>query len=329
MAGRELISVIVPIYNVEKYLKKCVDSILRQTYVHLEVILVDDGSPDGCPQMCDEYALRDARVKVVHKRNGGLSDARNAGIDIAKGAYLAFVDSDDFIEKDMLEKLYYSLIKYQADFSLCGLYCVDESGKRIPEQENKEIESGCWSYQDFWNNYYKDYSMTCVVACNKLYRKELFENVRYRVGKLHEDEFAIHYLVKRSTRIATVSERLYGYLRRTDSITGVGFNEKKLDGIEALVERCQIMISEKEWNIAKKAFLGVLVGMQAGRQKIDAQDMACLKRYHVLKKRLRKVFYQIAGKDFALKPLLACMIYFINEKVYWWLLRRKRKDKGE
>ena len=114
----DLISVVVPIYNVENYIKKCVDSILSQTYKNLEIILVDDGSPDNCPQICDEYAQKDNRIKVIHKENGGLSDARNAGIDISKGKFITFIDSDDYIEKDYVEVLYNSIKENASDMAI-------------------------------------------------------------------------------------------------------------------------------------------------------------------------------------------------------------------
>ena len=122
----ELISIIVPVYKVEKYLDKCINSIVSQTYKNLEVILVDDGSPDSCGKMCDEWTKKDTRIKVIHKENGGLSDARNFGLDCAKGKYIQFVDSDDYIEKDMIEFLYKNLKENNADISICSNYMVDE-----------------------------------------------------------------------------------------------------------------------------------------------------------------------------------------------------------
>ena len=126
-----LVSVIVPIYNVEKYLRKCVDSILNQTYKNLEIILVDDGSPDNCGNICDEYALSDSRIRIIHKKNGGLSDARNAGLDIARGNYILFVDSDDYIDETMVEKLYEALEKEKAEMSLCSFVYVNDDGVPI------------------------------------------------------------------------------------------------------------------------------------------------------------------------------------------------------
>ena len=128
------ISVIIPIYNVEKYLEKCIDSVLAQTYRNIEIILVDDGSTDKCADICDSYLKKDSRVKVIHKVNGGLSSARNAGLDIAEGDFISFVDSDDFIEKEMLEKLYEALMEADADMAVCNFRWIDTNGARIAKQ---------------------------------------------------------------------------------------------------------------------------------------------------------------------------------------------------
>ena len=137
---QELITVIIPVYKVEAYLEKCVESVRNQTYANLEIILVDDGSPDGCPAMCDELAARDERIQVIHRENGGLSAARNTGLDAAKGRYVAFVDSDDYIASKMFEKLHAALIGARADMAVCDLACVDEQGE--PTQLLRPLEPG-------------------------------------------------------------------------------------------------------------------------------------------------------------------------------------------
>ena len=139
----EKISVVVPIYKVESYLKECMDSILAQSYKNLEIIFVDDGSPDNCPQLCDQYAAYDNRVKVIHKVNGGLSDARNAGIGCATGDYITFVDSDDFIKKNMIEYLFNKLHEYDADIAFCQRVNVDESGAILSRSEERRVGKEC------------------------------------------------------------------------------------------------------------------------------------------------------------------------------------------
>ena len=148
----ELITVIVPVYKVEKYLDRCVQSIVDQTYTNLEIILVDDGSPDNCPKMCDEWAKKDKRIKVIHKQNGGLSDARNAGLEKAKGKYVGFVDSDDYISPIMYEKLYKCIIDNQADMAMCGFSTVDEKGKVTYINELNLPNCNCNNIANFYVN---------------------------------------------------------------------------------------------------------------------------------------------------------------------------------
>ena len=201
----ELISIIVPIYNVEKYLDRCIKSIINQSYNNLEIILVDDGSPDRCGEMCDEWAKIDKRIIVVHKENGGLSDARNAGIDIAKGNYLSFIDSDDYVHKDFIKVLYELCIKYNSDISMCGAF---ETSK--DENCNFNLQQGneCVKYSktilERKDNIY-------CVAWNKLYKKEVFKYIRYPKGKLHEDVAVINKILYYSNKIAITDLRLYFY----------------------------------------------------------------------------------------------------------------------
>ncbi|BDP63405.1 hypothetical protein EfmJHP80_09010 [Enterococcus faecium] len=171
-----------PVYNVEKYLKKCVDSILGQTFTDFELLLIDDGSTDNSGSICDELAKTDNRIKVIHKENGGLSDARNIGIEVAKGDFIGFIDSDDYIDEDMYAFLYNNILKYDAELSMCGIYDV---------HKNKEIKK----LTPFSQLVTKSEAIELVLdgklvvanAVSKLYKKELFENVRYPKGKIAED----------------------------------------------------------------------------------------------------------------------------------------------
>ena len=181
---KPLISVIIPCYNVEKYLYRCVDSIIGQTYKNLEIILVDDGSPDNCGKICDEYAAKDGRIKVIHKENGGLSDARNVAIDVAKGEWLTFVDSDDYLTKDYVDTLYNLCIKYKTKVTVAD-WCIFAEGTYpfMSKRKNKEIlfsQNG--ALEDMFNQVHFD-----VSACTKLYHHSLFEGVRFPKGMLFED----------------------------------------------------------------------------------------------------------------------------------------------
>ena len=211
-----LISVIVPVYNVEKYINKCVDSIIGQDYANLEIILVDDGSPDNCGKICDEYKKLDKRVKVIHKSNGGLSSARNAGIEIAKGDYIGFVDSDDYIEPCMYDKLLKALLQEKCSLAICGTAYVFENGKRI-----NKTNAGNTVVMDFEEaltemNQYRLFDMG---AWSKLYEARLFKNIRFPVGKLSEDFYIMYKIFDNANKIVFISDPAYNYLQRENSIS--------------------------------------------------------------------------------------------------------------
>lgn len=234
------ISIIVPVYNVQKYLPRCLDSILSQTFQDLEILLIDDGSTDQSGELCEDYAKKDNRIRVIHKLNGGLSDARNAGIDIANGEYIAFVDSDDWIDSDYCELLYDTAIKNKAMIAECSYRCVykdkiaeetDNTGEVIIGDEifalTGELE---WRY-------FKP------VAWNKLYHSSIFKDgKRYPVGKYHEDEFFTHQAFFSAKKLVYVDKSKYNYeCGRSDSITGC-VTEKVLDSCYAWRERVDFMI---------------------------------------------------------------------------------------
>ena len=228
----DLISVIIPVYKVEKYLCRCVDSVLEQTYTNMEIILVDDGSPDNCPVMCDEYARQDSRVKVIHQENAGLSGARNAGIDMAQGQWLAFVDSDDYLAADFLERLYQACVDTGSSLSVCRWEYV--RGERIPEHGTGETR--VYTGREMLANLYVPDGAYFVVAWNKLYRKELFEDIRYPLGRIHEDEATTYRIYDKVKKAAYVDRSLYGYFVTPVSITR-GFNPKRMDWVTAVAER--------------------------------------------------------------------------------------------
>ena len=232
-----LISVIVPVYRVEKYLERCVKSILSQTYKNLEVILVDDGSPDQCPAICDACAEKDARVKVIHQENKGLSGARNAGIDAASGEYLAFVDSDDYVSPHFIEELYQLLQDTGCAIGQCRFFYVKGDGL---------VEEGDSAFCIYRGEslmeqlYGPEEKATCfVVAWNKLYRAELFKEtgIRYPEGRIHEDEATTYRLFHEAKKLAFLDRALYGYYTENGgSITSV-FSAKRLQWLTAHEER--------------------------------------------------------------------------------------------
>ena len=232
-----LISVIVPVYRVEEYLERCVKSILSQTYENLEVILVDDGSPDQCPAICDACAEKDARVKVIHQENKGLSGARNAGIDAASGEYLAFVDSDDYVSPHFIEELYQLLQDTGCAIGQCRFSYVKGDGLV------EESDSAFCIYRGeslMEQLYGPEEKATCfVVAWNKLYRAELFKEtgIRYPEGRIHEDEATTYRLFHEAKKLAFLDRALYGYYTENGgSITSV-FSAKRLQWLTAHEER--------------------------------------------------------------------------------------------
>jgi len=205
--------------------------LVAQTYTNLEIILIDDGSPDSCGDICDEYAKADARISVIHKENGGLSDARNAGIDIANGEYLTFVDSDDWIEPDMLETLYGALLKYDADISCCGFYLsyVDLNVNELLNDSLAVFDSPEQVIEGFLSK-----NKPSMSASGKLYRKHVFEGIRYPLNRRCEDIFIITDLLANANRTVYIPIPMYYYRQRQNSIThGDSYNPNILDAIEA------------------------------------------------------------------------------------------------
>ena len=233
-----MISVIVPVYNVEKYLERCVKSIAAQTYKDLEILLIDDGSTDKSGKMCDDFQQTDSRIKAFHKQNGGLSDARNYGIEHSAGEIISFVDSDDYIDEKMLETLHRLITENDADLAVCSAMDVFE-GKEVTQV--KEIK-------EFNLNKVESYKYMLrgdgiPSACNKLYKRQTVGNVRFPVGKLYEDGFFTPQILKRVEKTAVTSKPMYYYFRRADSITTKPFRKGDLDVIEAY-DKCVKQVKE-------------------------------------------------------------------------------------
>ena len=229
-----LISVIVPIYNVEKYLQKCVDSIINQTYKSLEIILVDDGSLDNCPKMCDDYAKKDSRIKVVHKENGGLSDARNVGMEVVTGEYVSFIDSDDYISLDFYETLLQTMIDNDSDIVECSVVKFYENEKfdeysddlKVTNYETVDALDGLISENPFKQHVW-----------NKLYKSSVALDILYAVGKLNEDEFWTYQVFGIAKKVTRINKTMYYYFQRNGSIMGNGYNIRRLDALEGKMNR--------------------------------------------------------------------------------------------
>ena len=227
------VSIIVPVYNVEKYLPECIDSILEQTFRDFELILVDDGSPDGCPALCDAATEKDGRIRVIHQTNGGLSAARNAGLDIARGEWVGFVDSDDTIAPEMYEKLLAAARENDAEIAVCNMQLVDEHGDPLRREwlEREYIrETAVLSGKEALG---EAGSTTMHIAPNKLYRRKLWTEIRFPLGKRNEDFFTLPLLYEECTRVVCIPDAFYNYLQRENSIMNSRVSLKNYDQAEA------------------------------------------------------------------------------------------------
>lgn len=259
-----VISVIVPVYRVEQYINRCVDSILAQTLTDFELILIDDGSPDKCGSICEEYASKDDRVHVIHQKNGGLSAARNAGIDWAfansNSKWLTFIDSDDWVDCRYLEMLYSAVRKYNTGISICSYECTAGESLKI---EKSALRSACRETE----TYFMECRTNAIVAWGKLYSKTSFRDIRYPVGRIHEDEFTTHKLLFQYSQIAEVPAPLYAYFDNPKGITGVQWTPKRLDKVLA-VEKQISYFGRRKMKTLKIYTIGVYLYVLEEQMKI-------------------------------------------------------------
>lgn len=322
----ELITIIVPVYNVEDYLCKCIDSIIGQTYNNLEIILVDDGSPDRCGEICDEYARHDTRIRVIHKENGGLSDARNVGIENSKGDYIAFVDSDDYIAPDMYEKLYNIAKVNDADMSICSFMCVNTKGNSIDDQNlynpiSNNVLSGIEVFEDkLAENQYWYW----VVAWNKLYRRSLFDNIRFPVGKQHEDEFVAHHLYSITRKVACCGNKMYYYVKRENSIMSKKYTYKGLDACEAFLDRAKMGL---KYNLNPNAitfFLNQFCDVIfSSYDKSDKKDELVKQRRKALMGQYRRLYCSLNSVRFRIKQNIKFILMSISPYVLYKGIKMK------
>lgn len=248
-----LVSVIIPIYNVEAYLQRCVASVRNQTYENLEIILVDDGSPDKCGSICDKLAGEDKRIVVIHKQNGGLSDARNHGLSVAKGEYIVFVDSDDYIAPFFVENLFDALVKTGSDVALCSYAVVStdecKGFREVTEETEMEICDRNELLMNLYDANHQD-ATYFIVAWNKLYKRSLWEEIRFPKGKIHEDEATTYKIFDKCQKGVYVKTPMYGYFTSDSSITRGAFHINRLDWMDALNDRIRYFQDRKESKLA-------------------------------------------------------------------------------
>ena len=285
------ISIVVPVYKVEQYLHRCVDSLLNQSFTAFDLILVDDGSPDQCGQICDQYAEKDKRIHVIHQHNGGLSAARNSGIDWSlsnsESKWITFVDSDDWVHPQYLSLLYESVLACKTDVSVCA-YKELNSGNQDYETV-EDIRGAEWKPEDF----FVENHVNATVAWGKLYKKEYFKTLRFPVGKIHEDEFITYQILFRTPKIAFINIPLYYYYINDSGIMKTQSKYRRSDGLEALAQ--QIEYFEKnhfDWakKVSVRAYAGALCSWI--NSLADQQNRGSNKLYRELIKKLKQVLKQ-------------------------------------
>lgn len=262
----ELISVIIPVYNVEKYLKECVDSIITQSYKNLEIILVDDGSTDRSGNICEQLSKSDKRISVIHKSNGGLSSARNAGIEASSGNYYMFIDSDDYIKEDMVEHLYRLMIKSDCDMTICNMIRFYDNGeiKFLYKVNEDEL---CLENLDRFE------TLAQPSVCNKMFKKYLFNNVRFPEGKYYEDTYVYHELTYNAKKIGLVDYDGYWYRLRINSIlSNDQYNDKFFDAIDAVWHRATFLLEHNIQPYGNIACLSLYAYVANAEKHINKTD---------------------------------------------------------
>lgn len=279
-----LISVIVPVYKVEAYLNRCVDSVLRQTMKAFELILVDDGSPDRSGEICDEYAKQDSRVRVIHQKNGGLSAARNAGIDLvfsdSKSEWITFVDSDDWVHEKYLEALF-NATSDDVDVVIGGYAKTEGAPPCVIESK---LQSQMYPVEE----YYVNNTVTATIACGKLYRKKCFQNLRYPVGKLHEDEFVTYLILFEKKTVCVIEQPLYAYYQNPDSIIRSKWTIKRLDVVDACEQQVKFLENKGFLKSAKERFHFLIIHINEGRKQLNSCEELTAREKNTWKKKLKQ-----------------------------------------
>lgn len=311
----DLISIIVPVYNVEEFLNQCIKSVLGQSYKKLEIILVDDGSTDQSGKICDRYQMTDARIKVIHKENGGLSDARNTGLRLAKGKYYSFIDSDDYISSEMIQTMFDSLKRNQCDIAVCNMMRFGDtvdSVKFYYPAEREQVLAGRERFQ----------TLNQPSVCNKLFCSELFNNIKFPKGKYYEDTYVYHELLYQAKKIVLTGKDSYWYRARPDSIVGrKQYTNQYFDFIEAVYCRARFLESKNVQPYGLEACLSLYVAYANAEKNIEksANTKVCfLQSKKEFAWQYRKIMKH--GKNVGMKQKIRLMLlrYFprIHSKIY-------------
>lgn len=337
-----LISVIVPVYNVQDYVAKCVESITNQTYSNLEIILVDDGSTDKSGIICDEIAKEDKRIRVIHKNNGGLSDARNRGLDVATGEYIAFVDSDDYINKNMYEILMRNLRKDKADISMCGYKMVKDYTNSDDKAEYdlyanckvnaNNIESIVYKSKKEKLNCIFPSKIRFIVMWNKIYSKNIWKSIRFPKGEVYEDEQLFYKIIYNCKRITVCEEKMYNYVQRDNSITSNNITMKIKYKIDAYENKYYYFLRKGEYEASKSALFewkSLLVDsycknaiFKKGKEKKHIQKMLNQKK----KRFINDFFIKKNYKMIKCKEIKSYILFMFFTRIYIECFKNKHRN---
>lgn len=324
----ELISVIIPVYNTEKYLSKCVDSFINQTYKNLEIILVDDGSTDSSPLICDKYKQRDNRIVVIHKENGGSSHARNVGIDISSGSLITFFDSDDFVDEDYVQYLYDLKKNANAELSVCAYNITDEEGNILFTVNSKKDE--LLTKERFFKKMLNEEGIT-VSPCFKLYNRSLFDTIRFPLDKLYEDNGTTYKVVDKIEEYIAFGNKAKGYyVIRSNSNMRSSFSLKKLDMIELTDEMCDYLDVHypnlKNFILRRRLYARFNVLRQMDYNNLSTKNiMNSIVDYILTNK-----WFLLSNNSVPKRDKIACLILMISRKMFfvsWKFYEKVKYDK--
>ena len=312
---KALISIVIPIYNVEQYLSTCLDSIIDQTYPHLEIILVDDGSTDSCPEICDAYAEKDARIQVIHKENSGLSDARNFGLKCATGEYIAFIDSDDFVSLNFCDRLLNIILRNNAEIAECGFHKFVNESEIIVQKANSISEDLVYQTEEALELLMKGNIQQ--MACNKLFKTEVISGILFEKNRKHEDEFWTYQIISHAKNIVKSNDVLYFYRQHSHSIMGQKYSLARLDALDALEARMIFMNKNypKLFPLSFKSFWSASSAHYQNLTQKPSLDPDGSHRKTIVKK-VKKYKTEISDQDFKPKDLFWLHFFLFMPNVY-------------
>ncbi|OUQ80715.1 hypothetical protein B5E48_04865 [Massilimicrobiota sp. An105] len=323
MKSNYLVSIVVPIYNVEKYLERCLNSLINQTYKNIEILLINDGSTDESESICLKYIKKDSRIKYYKKENGGLSSARNKGIAVSMGKYISFIDSDDYVRNDMIETLLYYMVKNDADIVECNYYEVRINGKITEKKKNYEIKS--YNSGEAIKSLIDNESIT-PTAWNKLYNRQLFNKIKYTENIFHEDEDIIIKLLIESKKIVSIPDCLYFYITRNGSIINSPLKLNHFDIIKIMQDRIQLLKNEgvaselidktnaRLSNIYNELYARILLSLDG---KFD-------KKLEYIKNKRHKQIKMVLLSSIKLNRKIRCLIFYLMPKISYKITIRRR-----